>query len=761
MRHSFRFAFAAAVVSLASACHHRSGSGGGSEEDVVLRALCVPPLDAANTPIASPFAADLGPLGADWVLACGGWIEERPDGTAKLVGVLRRRSEPKHRFAIDLVWNGRIAPGDPARPSESELDLGLLPHAYVANGGAVDPSTWTLYGDVSGRLVGLDVLGGAVVEIEESPAAYAQIGAGASNHGLDVGGSARIAVALVSQPNDGGLLPALPGSGAIAFSLGDRQRAAATSSSADAVVGVGTPPPFVLAGIGDDFGFVAGGAIVERDDGTARLFGTIARASAPAERFVLDLELSDRRRAAPAGSPVVELDAAAYFAHGGSVDPATWHYYAAASGRLVGLDQYDGAVVALSRSGPAVQVGIGANGRNLRYGARGSVAWHRIAQPLAGALPAGGSGSFRADLASDGLASARAGGPYALALAGVGDDFVLVAGGASIERAEGTARIGGVIARASDSDQRFALDLVLSGRLDADEIGTLVAPDLELDPASYSGAGGPIDVDLWRYYAQAQGTLRGLRALEGAVVELSLASPAVQVGLGANGVAIEHGAAATLAGVVVAQPTLGGPLPATTTGDLRLALADESAACVFAPVPIVAPPVDLHVLELFALGDAFVLDAPGEFVEHADATATLTASLRAASDPTRRFELDVLFVGRVDVGPTADVPPGNPIVALPPGSTVAEGGPVDPATWRYYARVAGRMIGADAFAGAEVRLWRDGPAFQLGVGADGVDFAFGGSVPLFIETLVHPEDGPALPEGPTEGALRIAIEECP
>lgn len=759
--------FVLGLVALAPACHRSSKDGSGAVPATVARATSVPELDPLVSP--KPFArvAELGALGEDWVLQSGGWLVEHPDGSARLSGVIRRRGDPKQRFQIDLELRGRLESGDPARPDESALDLDLAPQAYAANGGPVDPAAWTLYADVEGRLIGLDVLGGARIAVLEAPGAWFQVGAGASQQSVAEGLGGRVELTVLAQPGGTDPFPFAQAQGALAFTLCDRERESVVSAPADPVLGVGSPPALAIDGIGSDFAFVAGGEIVEHDDGTANLCGVVARASAPDERFFVDLALSARTHEGqsdhpPAGGPALELAPEAYLEQGGDADPSTWHYYGGADGVLVGLERFAGARLALAEGALTAQVGVGANGRNVRYGARIELAFTALAQPAAApALPAQGSLALRADLATEGIARVVDGGSSALELPGVGDDFVLVAGGSLVEGSNGTARLGGVLARASAPDQRFALDLRLAGRLDADQIAGGVAPELGLPPASYADAGGPADVALWHYYAEAEGRLVGLRDLEGAVVELALHGPALQVGLGANRREVVHGASARLAASVVSQPSSVAALP-TTIGPslLSLEIVGERAACARTPsaTPENAQPV---AFDLSAIGD-FVFDGPAELVERADATATLRGEIVALDDPSLRFDVDLLLVGRVDVGPYGDVPAGSPHLEPVEPPALPVGDVIDLTTWRYYTRMSGRLNGLGALAGAEVRVWRNLESFQLGVGANGVDLEFGGFARLHAGVVAQPTSGPALPAAPFEGELRVEVsDDCP
>ncbi len=112
----------------------------------------------------------------------------------------------------------------------------------------------------------------------------------------------------------------------------------------------------------------------ELGDGTARLRGTLVDEDDSDDRWLVDVHFFDRVDAGdppPEGSPKKELHPSAYVENGGPVDPRTWHYYVRTEGTITGLGDNDGCTIQISRDGPAFQVGVGANGKNVRYGASG------------------------------------------------------------------------------------------------------------------------------------------------------------------------------------------------------------------------------------------------------------------------------------------------------------------------------------------------------------------------------------------------------
>lgn len=352
-----------------------------------------------------------------------------------------------------------------------------------------------------------------------------------------------------------------------------------------------------LPGIGTDFILAGGGQLTQLPGGGARLTARIERDSAVNQVFLLDLVLTGRidpGTPPPTGSPVLLLQPGAY-APAGPVDPSTWRYYTAASGSLVGLRAFAGARLGLQLTGPAVQVGSGANHRNGTPGLAGEFTV-QIQQQPAFPLTSTGNATLHADLRQDRsfatthvvadsavstLAPARA-----LALPGIADDYVFVPVAGWAERGNGTAQLDGTLLRIGQLTDRWQLSLTLSQRVDPGTAGHPPAsrPPLGLLPGAYA-PGGPIDPTAWHYYQQATGTLTGLDGNVGGVIALT-ASGAMQVGAGANQGTTHWGAHGLLQVQVTSQP-VGRTLTPTGPASLHANLA--VAAVLPAPVLNVGP----------------------------------------------------------------------------------------------------------------------------------------------------------------------------
>jgi len=139
------------------------------------------------------------------------------------------------------------------------------------------------------------------------------------------------------------------------------------------------------------------GSWVENSDGTARLTGTLRSLTNTTSGFTIVLNLSGRTTTVLSGSPKLDLDPSAYVANGGPLDPATWYYYANATGTLTGFGFWQGAALKLVPAGPAFQVGVGANGKNLNYGGSAWFNWTITHQPTSGSLPTTGQADLNVD----------------------------------------------------------------------------------------------------------------------------------------------------------------------------------------------------------------------------------------------------------------------------------------------------------------------------------------------------------------------------
>jgi hypothetical protein len=151
--------------------------------------------------------------------------------------------------------------------------------------------------------------------------------------------------------------------------------------------------PGIEAGESDrTYEFDAGATFTQNDDGTAVLVGTATLDGS--KGYFVEVNFGGRTSIAPSGSPKEDFCA-------WDPDTSSYYYYTAISGTLSGLPgtSLAGAVVTLTRRGPAFQVGVGANLQEHVLGASGWFDWELVSQATGGAdLKASGHGDFNFNL---------------------------------------------------------------------------------------------------------------------------------------------------------------------------------------------------------------------------------------------------------------------------------------------------------------------------------------------------------------------------
>jgi hypothetical protein len=138
-------------------------------------------------------------LASDYVfLPVGSWTEF-DDGTAQLEGIVRRQADHDDQWTLSLTLSGRVDPGDAAHPPVGYPVLGLLPTAYVAQGGPVDPTHWRYYTAAAGTLVGAGINEGGSIQLTNDGAT--QVGFGADQANLYFGVSGALDAGTIVQPS--------------------------------------------------------------------------------------------------------------------------------------------------------------------------------------------------------------------------------------------------------------------------------------------------------------------------------------------------------------------------------------------------------------------------------------------------------------------------------------------------------------------------------------------------------------------------------
>ncbi|MEM8960690.1 MAG: SdrD B-like domain-containing protein [Acidobacteriota bacterium] len=502
---------------------------------------------------------------------------ERPDGTASLTGTVRDVNDPSNAFEVNVQLSGYTTVPEPGNPY-----ITLDPSAYAVNGGPVDTNTWHYYRFFDHAvLTGIDGNAGAIVELSRRGGAW-QVGNGANNHNINFGVASWITWFVVQQPDNGAFVAA--GEGEIFLDLGQCDEYCVESAEVDPVLHGGSGGhSFWLPGIGKDFVFLPEpGIFTESPDGTARITGSLIRKSNPNEGFEVDVQIGGYTTSAPAGSPKKELRNSAYVDNGGPIDPSTWWYYTEVEGTLTGTGELGGAVVDITRRGPALQVGDGANNKNGNFGLSTWFDYTVTQQPTHGrTLQSSGVGDINIDLGFcvevvadwcpapalyDGWSNSA---NHAVTLPGIAKDMFIVEGTELfVELSDGTARFIATVYDVLDPNNLLVLDVIFEGYTTTPPPGS---PKRQLPSSAYVDNGGPVDPSTWWYYTNFYGTATGAGNFAGAVVRIDDTGPAFQVGVGASNKTVAFGASGWIDYTVLEQPD-SGSFPSSGTGDFNMNL---------------------------------------------------------------------------------------------------------------------------------------------------------------------------------------------
>ncbi len=715
-------------------------------------------------------------IGRELVFVSGGHFEQRADGTARLSGVVARNDDRDVTFALELAFAGARTPGEAAYPPAGSPTHEFPSEAYAQYGGDINDQAWSYYESMSGTLTGLGEFRGALVQLESEGPAF-QVGVGANGVSAAFGGACFVTATTVSQPDSDRSLPD-DACGDLRVELGRSSVQLVTCVDSSAEGHKGRGHSLSLPGLGHDFGFTSGGQLVEQPDGSARLTGEMARKSQPSTRLAIDFTFRGRTGAESAGlaasfQPRRQLHSFAYIEQGGLVDTGTWHAYGEVQGSLFGLGDLSG--VRYEVQGSSLQVGVGANGRNLDYGGSAELVATLVSTPSVSAqYPEQVRGSMAFALENGGRESvlgshlgsapgAGAGGS-GLRINGLGNDFIFTSGGEFVQRADGSASLSGVVARRSFPQQRFFLETELGLRRDPGSAGypPIGSPKLSLPSDLLSESGGMVAPGSWTYYERVEGQLYGLDDFSGARISFERQGPALQVGIGANNRDADYGATGWIGFEIEQAPEHATGFPETLgRGELTLepqrkftSRAEEAIAIAAVQLPAG------HALSLPGLATDLVFAGGGEFREFSDGTASLTGVVARATDLDKSFDVLLDFKGRVDPGFGNYPPQGSPLLELPTLAYVDRGGVVDPARWHYFESVEGILVGTGEWAGSLLEVRDLGGATQVGHGANGRNFQHGASAVLDVQVIQSPQAAGDWPQGHLQGRLDIDLESA-
>ncbi|MFT4538263.1 MAG: hypothetical protein ACI835_000696 [Planctomycetota bacterium] len=717
-------------------------------------------------------------LGGSFEFVQSGWYAEYHEGGARMFGAIQSVSDPDLRMMLDVSFSDHLPEGELGILT-SVADRELTAGAYVDQGGSIDPNSWTKWEGFSGTLEGMGTYRGLIYEIEldEFPV---QVGNGANGRNTSFGMFSQFSGTRVQDA---------PGAPALATSFSAaKMHVDLRTSTLFCADGSADGRALTIGGLDDVFVSVSRASFVENIDGTAVLRATLAQRSSPKQGFQLTLTLNGRISGGssaypPTGSPMFDMTPSSYVSAGGDVDTEQWRYYRDAVGQLEGLGGWEGADLTLNLDGPAAQVGFGASGDNTNHGlaARYQVtivdfptgdvdfpaslgeAVLRLDLPLdCGACPGGGCAFFT--MAAEDDAYGTSNDSWTFELPGIGE-FTPYAGGTFTTQLDDSARLTGVFVDVLNSDRRFHFDVILGDKVESSNPnhGDL-NPILNLDPSAYVENGGPADPSQWTFWRDADAVVTGLEDFAGALYFFEARGFGMQFGVGANGRNVEVGGFARFTAELQNQAASGPALPLTiSTVKLAFESSDQLLSCANPSIPDASSGLirGASVLSLGSIGATFVLEGDLDLRELDTGRAKLTATFVDSQDSHRRFVGRIDLAGRVDPGTLGHPPRSSPEKNLEAGSYVDAGGPVDPASWTYYQELYGSLHGEGDFAGAHIVISRQGPSFQVGLGATDENLEFGGSGGFQIEIVTQPNSGPAFDEDPGLGRFRLVLSpEC-
>ncbi|MFT7667579.1 MAG: hypothetical protein ACI8X5_000258 [Planctomycetota bacterium] len=319
----------------------------------------------------------IGGVGDDFDFVSGGRLRQAADGSARLTGVLERRQFPDDRFFLDAQLDGRRDTQSAAYPP-----LGSPVWRENETGANAElVASWTYYTDFDGKLFGLGAFDGSLIAISRRGPAV-QMGLGASRDCSGLGASVQLNVEVLEQPTTLRRFHSSATEGGIVVELGHQRRSTAKEAYALSAVQVPAGHAFYLPGIAEDFTFPEAGSFQEFGDGRACLEGRIVSSSNPELSFDVRMDFEGRFESNRPGQATRQLPESVYADRGGPVDTQLWHYYRKSSGILVGVGELIGSVIQIAGELDALQVGLGANGRNLNFGASGDFELNLLCQPM-------------------------------------------------------------------------------------------------------------------------------------------------------------------------------------------------------------------------------------------------------------------------------------------------------------------------------------------------------------------------------------------
>ncbi len=329
-------------------------------------------------------------------------------------------------------------------------------------------------------------------------------------------------------------------------------------------------------------------------------------------------------------------------------------------------------------------------------------------------------------------------------MSNISKNYHLVNDGTFTEYEDGTAHFTATVVNNTNSNAKFALDFTLTGKM---------ATGNAHDAYCFNA-----DMSDWYFYSSMTGTITGMGALDGAVINATHHMYSPQIGTGANLHQNVFGFTSWVALTVVSQPNNSNITLddyGTAHADLNFNLSGDASTC--APAVTTCATRDVHdayqcdvdldfgfwaydFIDQFghsATETHFEEKGNSTFVEYSNGTAHLSMKVRSHEDSGVKFQIELDFSGRT--------------FTTPSDANDNEYGCYNPdnSDWYYYTNVTGTITGLADMAGAEINVWNTMHPFQMGTGAalwgDWNDF--GGTTWLGYTVVSQPDDYYSLSDG--------------
>jgi len=178
-----------------------------------------------------------------------------------------------------------------------------------------------------------------------------------------------------------------------------------------------------------------------------------------------------------------------------------------------------------------------------------------------------------------------------------------------------------------------------------------------------------------------------------------------------------------------------------------------------------------YAINLAGIGQFENVDTAELFFEEdlGSQSASLTGTVMERGNPDHLFQVNLTFTGFIGSLQTTGTPPplGSPKKELHHQAYVEAGGPIDPDGWHYYTDMVGSLTGItedNMSNGATISVLKQGKAFQIGFGANGLNTSFGLSGRLTYEVAIAADatySGDIINNQTGFGVVRLDLQSVP